>query len=70
MGDPRADRRQPAQVLPDLPECSVQVDDVAGIVAYVPLWPRPDKTTPNTERVIERTIATIRDGVTLRELVA
>lgn len=48
-------------------ECTVVIE--SGVPVFTPFMVRPDKTNPNTERVIERTLNTITDDVRLEELV-
>ena len=48
-------------------ECGVTLDE--GMIIYRPYYIRTDKTAPNVERVIERTLQTIRDGITLESLI-
>ena len=48
-------------------ECEINVRD--GIVVFTPIHVRYDKHLPNSEHVIERTIQTIKDNITLGSLV-
>ena len=48
-------------------ECKIAKID--GINTYVPVKVRPDKTKPNSERVLERTLQTLADNVTLADIV-
>jgi hypothetical protein len=50
-------------------ECRMQVDPSSRITSFYPIKPRPDKTIPNTESVIERTVSTIIDAVPIELLV-
>lgn len=60
-------RQPPAWVLPNtVVECSVHVcDDYA---CFTPLHARPDKPVPNSEYVVEKTVQTIRDNISLESL--
>jgi hypothetical protein len=44
-------------------ECDMTISD--GIVIFTPMQVRYDKSLPNTEHVIERTVQTIKDNITL-----
>ena len=47
-------------------ECQVQTTE--GIHTFVPLKSRPDKTHPNSETVVKRTLRTISDNIQVEVL--
>lgn len=58
----------PNVALNQIVECDVELCN--DIATFRVLKSRPDKTHPNTESVVERTLATIRDAVTVDQLVS
>lgn len=61
----------PGAKIGDIIEClTTLVSGDYEIVVFKPIRVRADKTSPNTERVIARTLQTIRDGVSVQSLFA
>ena len=51
----------------DIVECNMKVD--GSLTLFEPLQLRPDKNHPNSEKVIELTINTVKDNISVHDLV-